>query len=84
MEIHLFVYIINIDWAVLNGMKDVVLLLLDYKADVTIKNNNGKSPSEEAFDRELYDISEKIAEKEPTSIIEENDNTEDIDDNNSL
>jgi hypothetical protein len=82
VEIHLFVYLINIDWAVLNGMKDVVLLLLDYKADVTIKNKNDKSPSEEAFDRAYYDISEKIAEKEPTTIIEENDNTEDIEDNN--
>jgi hypothetical protein len=72
----------NLDWAALNGIKDVVLILLDHKVDVTKKNNNGKTASEEAFDRELYEISEKIAEKEPTSIVEDNDeNTEEVDEN---
>jgi hypothetical protein len=62
---------------VLNGMMEVVLLLLENNVDVTKKNCNGKTASEIAFDRELYEISEKIAEKEP-GIMEDTDNNEEI------
>lgn len=55
------------------------------KADFLIKNKNGKVAAEEAYDKNFYDISEFLVEKEDLmmnkgSIIEENTN-EDMNDN---
>jgi ankyrin repeat protein len=54
----------KLDWAVVNGHKDVVCLLIESNADVTIKNSKGKTAGEEAFDKGFYDISEKISDVE--------------------
>jgi hypothetical protein len=59
-------------------------MLLDYNADITIKNLNNKTAGEEAYDKSFFDISEKICEVEQKlmgSIIQEccDENDEDID-----
>ncbi len=64
----------------MNNQSEVIIFLLNNNVDVSIKNNNGKTASEEAFDRGQYEISEKISEKEPNNNIIE-DNEEEIENN---
>ena len=80
MEILHCVIINYKDWAVLNNQSEIILLLLNINVDVSLKNINGKTASEEAFDRGQYDISEKISEKEPNNNIIE-DNEEEVENN---
>jgi hypothetical protein len=50
----------------MNGLKDVVVYLVSKDADVFIKNKADKVPSQEAFEKNFYDISELLVEKEMT------------------
>ena len=51
-------------WAAMNGQKEVAYYLAEKGADVLIKNNNGKFAAQEAFEKNFYDISEFLVEKE--------------------
>jgi hypothetical protein len=46
------------------GMKEMVEYLVSKDADVFIKNNSDKVPSQEAYEKQFYDISEHLVEKE--------------------
>ena len=48
----------------MNGVKDVVVYLVEKGADFFIKNKNNKVPAEEAFDKQYFEISEYIVDKE--------------------
>ena len=45
-----------IDWAALNGRKEVVELLLESKADANIKNEFDRIPFEEALQNGFADV----------------------------
>lgn len=53
-----------VDWAAGNGLKEAAKILLDKNADFSIINNQGKTASEDAYDKGIYEISEMILEKE--------------------
>lgn len=48
----------------MNGQKAVVEFLLKHNADLAIKNKQGKTAGESAYDSGYYDISEMIVQKE--------------------
>ena len=51
-------------WAAFNGQKKVVEFLLEKGADFDLKNNNGKKPSQLAYDNGYYDVSDILLTKE--------------------
>ncbi len=51
-------------WAALNGQKEVVTYLLNKEVDILIKNNLNKVAAEEAYDKQYFDVSELIVDKE--------------------
>jgi ankyrin repeat protein len=72
-----------ISWAALNGQKDVVKYLIEKGADVLIKNNNNKLPSECAYDNGYFEVADLLLTKEneikKNEIITENNINEEID-----
>lgn len=46
------------------GMKEMVEYLVLKDADVFIRNKSEKVPSQEAYEKQFYDISEHLVEKE--------------------
>ncbi len=72
-----------LSWAALNGQKEVVKILLEHNADYEIKNSQGKTPSEVAYDSGNLEIAEMITQKEIESkkemgIKEENVNGDEV------
>jgi len=57
-------YLIYLDWAAVNGQKEIVVYLVEKGADIFIKNNQGKVASEEAYEKQYFEISEIILDKE--------------------
>jgi ankyrin repeat protein len=53
-----------IDWAAINGLKEIVNYLVEKGADITMKNNQNKVAAEEAYEKQYYDIAEFLVDKE--------------------
>ena len=48
----------------MNGQKEVVVYLISKEADVFIKNNAGKVAAQEAYEKNFYEISEILVDRE--------------------
>ncbi len=52
------------DWSAVNGLKEVVIYLVEKGADLSVKNNQNKIAAEEAYEKQFYDIAEFLTDKE--------------------